>query len=121
MERGPIKTFRIENRYRYGVNTDPQRRCYDGCHFSIDFYSGLWYIIRAGREKHKQPTGEDGMERYHVTVVDDQIEVAGHMLQNAMKTSDGTYRGVIDIEDGEDCEYLEEMLSDDSNVVEWDS
>lgn len=61
------------------------------------------------------------MKRYHVTVKNDQVEVAGHMLQNAMKTSDGTYRGVFDVEDGEDCEYIEEILGDDDNVIEWDS
>lgn len=34
--------FTIFMRNQHFVNTDPQRRCYDGCHFSGEFRWGAW-------------------------------------------------------------------------------
>ena len=34
--------FIIEQRKCTEVNTDPQRRCYNGCHFSSEFQWGAW-------------------------------------------------------------------------------
>lgn len=37
-----MKTYTIEKRDRIEVNTDPQRRCYDGCHFSSEWRWTAW-------------------------------------------------------------------------------
>lgn len=35
----------IEMRHQRMVNTDPQRRCYDGCNFSEELQWGAWDTI----------------------------------------------------------------------------
>lgn len=37
-----MKTFKIEKREKFLVNTDPQRRCYNGCHFKSEIVWGSW-------------------------------------------------------------------------------
>ena len=37
-----MKTYNIEQRKRVLVNTDPQRRCYNGCHFSSELLWTEW-------------------------------------------------------------------------------
>ena len=34
--------YKIQKRNRYEVNTDPQRRCYNGCHASSELVWGRW-------------------------------------------------------------------------------
>jgi hypothetical protein len=38
----------IEFRKRILVNTDPQRRCYDGCHYSSELVWTQWENIESG-------------------------------------------------------------------------
>lgn len=38
----------IQHRKRVEVNTDPQRRCYDGCHFSSEFQWTSWADLESG-------------------------------------------------------------------------
>jgi hypothetical protein len=38
-------TFRVLRRRRVLVNTDPQRRCYNGCHFSSEMRWSEWGIL----------------------------------------------------------------------------
>ena len=35
-------------RKRYLINTDPQRRCYNGCHFSSELVWGNWAVLEFG-------------------------------------------------------------------------
>lgn len=37
-----MKTFTIRQRHRIEVNTDPQRRCYNKCHFSSELQWTAW-------------------------------------------------------------------------------
>ena len=39
------KTFRIESRALFLVNTDPQQRCYNGCHFSSELRWTAWQVL----------------------------------------------------------------------------
>lgn len=41
-------TFKIMRRRRYEVNTDPLRRCYNGCHFSSELVWGPWESLDLG-------------------------------------------------------------------------
>ena len=59
-----------------------------------------------------------GQKQINVTVHDDARDVAGYLLHNAMRTSEGNYRGVIYAE-AEEVEEVEEMLEMDDNVVEY--
>ena len=36
----------IEMRQKVLINTDPQRRCYDGCHFSSELVWLDWEVLR---------------------------------------------------------------------------
>jgi len=45
----------IEQRLRILVNTDPQRRCYDGVHFSSEWQWTRWSILESNLK-------EDGIE-----------------------------------------------------------
>lgn len=38
-------TVKLYVRKQIVVNTDPQRRCYDGCHFSSETVWGDWELI----------------------------------------------------------------------------
>jgi len=35
----------IETRRKFLINTDPQRRCYNGCHYSSELVWGQWEIL----------------------------------------------------------------------------
>jgi len=37
--------FVIESRRRMLINTDPQRRCYNGCHFSSELVWTEWEVL----------------------------------------------------------------------------
>ena len=39
------KTFRIESRALFLVNTDPQKRCYNGCHYSSELRWTAWQVL----------------------------------------------------------------------------
>jgi hypothetical protein len=42
----------IESRQQIEVNTDPQRRCYNGCHYSSEFVWTSWKLLdHDGTEK----------------------------------------------------------------------
>lgn len=43
----PVTTYRIERRARRTVNTDRQRRCYNGCHFSFEYRWGPWEVLHS--------------------------------------------------------------------------
>lgn len=58
-------------------------------------------------------------KQFNVTVTDSNTQPAGYLLHNAMRTSDGNYRGVIYVDDDADIEWVEEMLEDDDRVVEY--
>ena len=38
----------IQHRKRILVNTDPQRRCYDGCHYSSEWKWTAWSDLEEG-------------------------------------------------------------------------
>lgn len=40
--------FNIESRRRQLINTDPQRRCYNGCHFSSELVWTPWEVLNLG-------------------------------------------------------------------------
>ncbi len=37
-----INKYTIQKRCKHLINTDPQRRCYNGCHFSSELVWGGW-------------------------------------------------------------------------------
>ena len=39
--------FNIERRKKLLINTDPQRRCYNGCHFSSEFVWTPWEVLES--------------------------------------------------------------------------
>lgn len=41
-----MQTYKIENRSLIEINTDPQRRCYNGCHFSSEIVWTAWGTLR---------------------------------------------------------------------------
>lgn len=41
-------TYTIETRRQIEVNTDPQRRCYNGCHFSSELIWTAWESLNSG-------------------------------------------------------------------------
>lgn len=41
-------TYRIEFRVKTLVNTDPQRRCYDGCNYSSKLQWTAWEMLACG-------------------------------------------------------------------------
>ena len=43
--------YNLLTRHRQLVNTDPQRRCYDGCHFSSELVWTEWEILEHGIEE----------------------------------------------------------------------
>lgn len=43
----------ILTRMKNLVNTDPQRRCYDGCHFSSEYQWGEWEDLEYFKVKEK--------------------------------------------------------------------
>lgn len=43
-----MKRFTINRRLRVLVNTDPQRRCYNGCHFSLELRWTDWESFESG-------------------------------------------------------------------------
>ena len=40
--------YKIEQRRRITVNTDPQRRCYNGCHYSSETLWTGWGTLHSG-------------------------------------------------------------------------
>lgn len=38
-------SYNIEVRSKILINTDPQRRCYNGCHFSSDLIWSQWELL----------------------------------------------------------------------------
>lgn len=45
--------MKIQSRERMVVNTDPQRRCYDGCHFSSEEIWSDWMDLETLRLGHE--------------------------------------------------------------------
>ena len=39
------KPFLVQSREAFEYNTDPQRRCYHGCHFSSEWQWGPWCTL----------------------------------------------------------------------------
>lgn len=42
------KKFTVQHRVRVLVNTDPQRRCYNGAHFSSELQWTAWEVLASG-------------------------------------------------------------------------
>lgn len=42
-----MKLFKIYGREKFEYNTDPQRRCYNGCHFSSEWRWTNWGYLGA--------------------------------------------------------------------------
>ena len=40
-----MTTYTLRSRKRIEVNTDPQRRCYNGCHFSSELQWTAWEVL----------------------------------------------------------------------------
>lgn len=49
-------TFLIMMSKHIEINNDPQRRCYDGCHFSTEIFQTPWEVLdrASSREKAEQ-------------------------------------------------------------------
>lgn len=45
--------FDIEVRNRMLVNTDPQRRCYNGCHYKSDYMWTEWEVLESNIQPEK--------------------------------------------------------------------
>ena len=43
-----MKTFTIKSQVQILVNTDPQRRCYNGCHFSSELQWTSFELLESG-------------------------------------------------------------------------
>jgi hypothetical protein len=43
----------IQTRRKVLVNTDPQRRCYDGCHYSSEWRWTGWECLEGGVGEHR--------------------------------------------------------------------
>lgn len=43
-----MSTVNIEKRSYIEVNTDPQRRCYNGCHYKSEFMWTAWSVLEEG-------------------------------------------------------------------------
>jgi hypothetical protein len=43
-----MKTFSIEMSKTSVINTDPQRRCYNGCHAKSEMVSLPWEVLQSG-------------------------------------------------------------------------
>lgn len=41
-----MKMFSIMTRHKILINTDPQRRCYNGCHFSSELVWSEWDLLQ---------------------------------------------------------------------------
>ena len=41
-----MATLNIERRAKQLVNTDPQRRCYNGCHYSTALVDTPWQVLQ---------------------------------------------------------------------------
>lgn len=46
-------TYIIETRHLATINTDPQRRCYNGCHFNSETIWSDWKILEIGLKECK--------------------------------------------------------------------
>ena len=43
-----MMTYAIQQRHRVTINTDPQRRCYNGCHYSSKQVWTEWETLESG-------------------------------------------------------------------------
>ncbi len=43
-----MTTYKVMRRSQIEVNTDPQRRCYNGCHFSSELVWTAWESLDSG-------------------------------------------------------------------------
>jgi hypothetical protein len=48
-----VAKFNILTRQQVLINTDPQRRCYNGCHFSSELVWTNWVVLEYGVEKER--------------------------------------------------------------------
>lgn len=42
-----MTTYRVLKRSRFLVNTDPQRRCYNGAHYSYEYHWSAWEVLES--------------------------------------------------------------------------
>lgn len=43
-----LKMYKLLTRGKILINTDPQRRCYNGAHYSSELINSPWEILRSG-------------------------------------------------------------------------
>lgn len=48
-------TKAIWHRHQRMVNTDPQRRCYNGCNFSEELQWTVWSVLESGLAEERAP------------------------------------------------------------------
>lgn len=48
-----VQHYHIYHRYQSFVNTDPQKRCYNGCHFSGEWQWSDWERVEYGVPSNK--------------------------------------------------------------------
>jgi hypothetical protein len=58
------------------------------------------------------------MKRYNITTTQDTFTFAGNPMQNSMKTSDGNYRGVINVED-DMIDDFEDFCEESNRVIAY--
>lgn len=46
-----MKLFNVLERHKILINTDPQRRCYNGCHYSSELIWSDWVVLEYSVEE----------------------------------------------------------------------
>ena len=55
------RPYLVQSREQYEVNTDPLRRCYDGCHFKSEWVWSKWNTLY---DLPTQEEAEDSVKRW---------------------------------------------------------
>lgn len=67
-------TFLIQSREQFEYNTDPQRRCYNGCHFSSEKIWSEWKTLYSVR------TEPEAIDR-----VNDWVKINGNLPNRTLE------------------------------------
>lgn len=75
-----MKSVEIHTRHKLLVNTDPQRRCYNGCHFSSEWQWTPW--------EHLETSSEDKIEarlQFWIELNDYAVSARGESARREFK------------------------------------
>ena len=71
----------IEHRKRILVNTDPQRRCYNGCHFSSELIWTEWETLES--------VGSEGRLKFWQELNDGAVAARGESARSEFRLTGG--------------------------------